>query len=842
MSSASASDAGERPVDPPRDALGDLLDRLTVRLSVDPELRLEIRQELRSHLEESSAQFKSAGRSDADAQAEAIGALGDEQDLAEQLWRANRRRIRGRSLAVWGMRTVAPLLAIGLIFLLVAGAIVSWASTVGLMSSSMGKMWLGPPGWQKIADNYRDEKLARLPPDERMILELKQQWGESGDARANELLSRHPDDPALFAAAKTGAAVASLLYSSDPEAHWSPAERESRLVRALALLAEGEKREPDNALYPLAAAGVLFRDACTSRADPAQTLRPPGYHCDEGWNTLTITNPQRFEQALAALHRAATKPYYRSYEVELTGRGVRAIEVNRLADVWLRAGVETRGTSPMFYHFPAEHSAACHATDLARSGAGEEQTAPILRDLRRLAALLAGDARTSYQLWDAATAVRLADEAEARVRLAQGDRAGADAAWAQLRTNRKAFGKALGSEYEEPQLRTAGLLYGRALHPSDTKSHADRVPAMRRAEYVVGDQLGTAAVAGAVLLMALLCGVAGGMRWLLAPADARPARLFIGWRPVARVIALGAIAPLLAYFAYAWLTPLGGRDEGLNVTSARVVREYALLGGVIIALLIVLTSRGVRHRARELGIQPPTPRRALADRIGAAVRVVLLLTAAAVVVALAFPMIVALASHHLTWGRGYQMTINFTWLQMAGGYVIVSAAVIGLLVLLARRLAPRRDRATPERSSVILSAVLLAPAALLAAVATVLGRGSGLLVLKGNEWAVGVGLTLIAWQLLIAAAAWIWRERGRGGSPAFAAIATRSTFPVLLLAAVVLATVGLPLRWIETRAVRAAMGNQTYIAFLDDVTHSDCAALRDMLLAQGSATTNPSRK
>jgi len=140
--------------------------------------------------------------------------------------------------------------------------------------------------------------------------------------------------------------------------------------------------------------------------------------------------------------------------------------------------------------------------------------------------------------------------------------AGAIAMWAQLQSNRQAFSRALGAEYRKPQLRNAGLLYGQLVHPSDTKTHAAQLPAMRRAEYIVADELGAAAVAGSALLLALFCGLAAALRWIIAPADARPPRLFIGWRRAIRVIAAGAVLPLLVYLAYAWLTPLGGRGNG----------------------------------------------------------------------------------------------------------------------------------------------------------------------------------------------------------------------------------------------------------------------------------------
>ena len=81
------------------DPIDDWLDRVTRRLAVDRELQLEVRLELRSHVEESMEEFRAAGRSESDARDEALRAVGDETELSEQLWRANRRRLEAEG--VW---------------------------------------------------------------------------------------------------------------------------------------------------------------------------------------------------------------------------------------------------------------------------------------------------------------------------------------------------------------------------------------------------------------------------------------------------------------------------------------------------------------------------------------------------------------------------------------------------------------------------------------------------------------------------------------------------------------------------------------------------------------------
>ena len=82
-------------------AFDDVVDRLTERLRIDPELRLEVGQELRTHLEDSAAEFRQAGCGDEEAARQAVERLGDEAELANALWQANRRRLRSRAVARW---------------------------------------------------------------------------------------------------------------------------------------------------------------------------------------------------------------------------------------------------------------------------------------------------------------------------------------------------------------------------------------------------------------------------------------------------------------------------------------------------------------------------------------------------------------------------------------------------------------------------------------------------------------------------------------------------------------------------------------------------------------------
>jgi hypothetical protein len=151
----------------------------------------------------------------------------------------------------------------------------------------------------------------------------------------------------------------------------------------------------------------------------------------------------------------------------------------------------------------------------------------------------------------------------------------------------------------------AGILYATLIRWQRLSGREIDFAPMRRAEYALADELGVAALSIAVLTLAALYAaraLASFLRRRRREDVARPLRLTLGWRRISAIVALAVVAPMIAYFAYARLTPLSGRGWGLNVQIRRVAFEYIVLGAFILMLLNYLTRRAVRARAAELGL------------------------------------------------------------------------------------------------------------------------------------------------------------------------------------------------------------------------------------------------
>lgn len=602
------------PVDGTPDPVETWLDRATRRLRVDREVQLEVRQELRSHLDASIAELRNAGHSDTDARGEALRALGDEDELADQLLNANRRRIRSRAVVAWAVRLLLPPATVALIVYLAASAV----GTVALYTP-LAHSW-------GVYDYFRQRVIEPLPPDARTLVEQGEAPWEEQAAIAKALVDRHPADAAYFAnyAAAVAAEPRADIFKY-PQAGRSlriPQVDEARLAAALAVLAEGEQREPGNALYPLYAAQLLFRASAVEEDDPALTVQRPkatGEPREWEWVRLTVYDAARFARALEAFRRGAAKPYFRSYSQELAARKVGAFPPPRTLPELSIQAMQHGFTHLHRYPLRAVQMAAFQATDAARAGRIAEARA-LLHDVRRANALMLADMSHESRVRSALYLDQFADRAEARIAASAGDRAAAERAWQRAEAKGRIADQAARDLARQQYQATTGVpSIGR--EPKHGLPFLDGIAAtadlapVRRALAASVQQLGVALLSLCALLLAVVYAVAAAPGWLLAPRNAKPPRLFIGWRRLMRVIGIAVVLPLLLFLAVRLST--SRHNAGLAIES--LMFQYVVLAAVIALATHVLTRRAVIARAAELGLTlpPSAPARTRAGMIAA---------------------------------------------------------------------------------------------------------------------------------------------------------------------------------------------------------------------------------
>ena len=207
----------------------DLLGRLTHRLRVDPELQMEVAHELRAHLEDAVAECRAAGMTEEQALSTAVKAMGNEAEIAEQLWQANRQRVRVRKVVQWAAGATLMPAAIAVSVTVAWGAIVSVALLLPMVAGLWGDYGRGSVA-NRIADRFRQDALATLSPESRFIVETPREDVEASLAEAQALAERYPDDPvycAHYAAQLLGRAGLGASRSR-PWRCWSAASRSNR--------------------------------------------------------------------------------------------------------------------------------------------------------------------------------------------------------------------------------------------------------------------------------------------------------------------------------------------------------------------------------------------------------------------------------------------------------------------------------------------------------------------------------------------------------------------------------------------------------------------------------------
>ncbi|MFW6154361.1 MAG: permease prefix domain 1-containing protein [Planctomycetota bacterium] len=589
-----------------------LIERLTHRLRVDPELRADVAGELRTHLDDAAAEYRRGGYSDEDAAAEAVRALGDEADLARQLWQANRRRIALRRVCKWAARVALVPGAIAVI------ALVTW----GARSSRMGRL---SPTAGLSADFLGAETLQQMTGEQALIV-LGDAEADTYVASQRAIVERWPDDP-VYRANYIGAYLAArrphlptwtpegLAPAGDPmPPQWSrrrldrveTEDPEALLENTLAELDRAAAADPDNAFYPAARAALRIQAAaCDPYYDAPEDERddkPPYVH---------IGDEIRFARALNDLRLAAAKPYWSTHQAELIRRRLEAMPPNhRLMDLFALSGVSIVQTSNTW--FPSAvpkdmaKAALSYALQLAAEGRGDEAL-QLNRRIRLLAAKCGAGSQTVVECLSATGmyAVALRNEADIREALGQTERAQA------LRDRNEDF-FALHKTFFPRKLEDGGAT--RRLtwyHKMSRASYADPAP-MRAAQYALGEQLVLIYLLVVVLVLALLAAAATGVGFLRRKTGRR-LLLFVGWRRIGWICLAAIAAPLAGYVLYTRLAPVSPHRFGAWYALGRLAVEAAVLVVVLLGLLTGLTYGAIRRRAAEAGLDVPPPRR-LRDR------------------------------------------------------------------------------------------------------------------------------------------------------------------------------------------------------------------------------------
>ncbi len=576
--------------------LDDYIEAVTRRLRPDPELHWDIGREVRAHLEDAADEARGRGLSEGEALDAALEKFGDAEEVSEQLWQANRGRMRFRAVVKWACRAalLPGAIALGLVLLRF-----NWhLGTFVRASVESGDVTI-PAAMEPL------EPRAGLSEEERFVLEHL----SAGVDGAEELVEAFPDGPILYA---NYVAMMSDAFSPDGS---SP----EKFKRLMAVLERGEAVEPDNALYDYTRAAYLMIRASTATKGEGFAYRYFEPRSGEVRETngygLVIEDRAMFERGVQQLLEGARKPYYRSHVDDVLRLRQGLLENPTTLGQQLQVvAMETAALFPAAHPFRqmvrrlpgyavilGEEGRTQDAAQVAEAmvraplhmGAGACSVIGLMVAGRSLTAA-SGQAGAVYER------LRMMQEAE------EGRRKHAEL----LARFGPVWERAEGPWKENGFLRRhAGVLAAMLLPAWTTEAALPWIAAYRRAEHVALERFGLGMLAGALVLLIVLAGVVNSWQiWKWRGSDAAPKLLFVGWRRLGWVVLLALALPLALYWAYTRLSPLSAMRYGINYVFIRRIAEIGVGYALILLGLAAMGYRAVRRRCLDAGIQVERPR------------------------------------------------------------------------------------------------------------------------------------------------------------------------------------------------------------------------------------------
>ncbi|MEQ9461539.1 MAG: permease prefix domain 1-containing protein [Phycisphaeraceae bacterium] len=572
----------------------ELTQRLTKRLSIDRELRMEIARELEGHLEDAEAEFRRGGNSDQEAKANAIRALGDEQEISDGLWQANRRRMRLRSVLTWGARvTVVPLAILLMVLLMVCMMLTS--------SFVMNPYEIDPDqtGW--IKQQYFEWLHADMSEDDLLIV-YGEPTAESSAAAQRAIWERFPDEPMYYA---------NFAAEALREAQHRKALSPETLIGNDSLeeiLELGIKLDPDNAAYDYALASLYLNGTAEFVRD--ETLSSTRVHDGEMFTDhpvrMEVTDHEAVDRAAQLILEASTKTQTTFYGFEVEAKRQALLpEPRTMMGLVMRI---SRSVSVMLPGLGHQREAArlSQALAIKRARAGDREGAKVWIEVAsQMSRQLAGGSKALIELLVAQSIHTTTLQTKVYVHDVLGDldllnMAQADVQRAQDRFQSLQDGS---PDFYERQTRY-GLLLGTML-PAIPSLTIDATP-WRQIEYAVFDQATLMSILIAANTLVLgLSGLSVIRIWRTRGSGQDPMLLWIGWRRLGVVLGLGFLLPTVLVVLW-WMTPWSSRAFGIQFAGGVLTTEYVLLASAVLLALSGLMIRAIYQRARELGIDVPT--------------------------------------------------------------------------------------------------------------------------------------------------------------------------------------------------------------------------------------------
>ena len=541
---------------------GDYVERATERLRSDPFVHRDVRRELEAHLEDAAEEARAGGAAEDEAQEHALRAFGDAEALAEQLYQANRKRMRLRWWGKWATRLVLVPAAMALA--LVVGA---YGLGIARRAADVGRH-AGDVFMALVDSTTRPRPRPDLTADQKWLyVHAKNVVQDLDTARA--IMERYPNDPVVFAYYIRHSFESQMAEPGKAQSDW------------IAALERGRELDPDNALYDYLLAYTLLAHSTQVVDEKGITFE----YQQTGWRanpeprevelpTLKVIDPQAFRQAKDAVEAGFRKPL-------CTGRV--AQWEDRMQDLWAEPKTYEDLLTQWTYHAAAlmPHLQPLRvltnrlpATCLLLDGDGShEEAVRVAQQMDRPGVQLGAHTHfvigilVAFDIYG-----RMAGAAPVVLERMGGPQA-ARSAERTFQDMLSAYATAMpartnDSELVEAILSRGGMMAQEYVPVLPGFKLLPLLDATRLAEHVVTERIALAGLlAGGSIVLLLLAASSAWSVWRHPGADERPLMLFIGWRRVALVVLIGVALPIMLYTLETRVAPWSSLRHGISLSS-----------------------------------------------------------------------------------------------------------------------------------------------------------------------------------------------------------------------------------------------------------------------------------
>ena len=565
-----------------------LVKEATEDLRDDLELRLDVSAELAAHLQDSVEEFRKSGYSEQESVKRAFDAFGAPSELRQALASANRRRMKTRARARVMLRGLLVPASFAAAVFLTWGLMVRYNNVVQAYNRVVD---LPPPLPTEPREMLRRtcfldyaDPVDRLPPDSAFLFK--------GDTTRP---LRSLQQRAIWEAAPMNKVYfgnfVTELFAARKQHDPGYLQKETE---------HGAKLEPDNARYDYLPACAL-----AEQAGRLERLGPGRFHLK-----YVVSDGNLLDSVLTAIMKGNAKPSFRRYALEMHMERLALLPAvtrveERAERLLMTSRLETPDNSILVF---LSIVAADGARYLARNGK-EADALRLLETWTHLARGLNYDAFSTADIETVGMIAESAIENTAPVfeELGRPDSAEAVRQLANevLAVTQTSDANRFGSS-GMPGLESASVLASMASRSFSSRPSGNVFLFGRMAEHALLKEAATgAAVLALIGLMAISWLVATRNRTGEGVSDSSPF-LLIGRRELVRILAIGLVIPMSAYWVYSRFTHgIMGGNSSIAGLAPRLFLETFLIIATILELFSLAAEHALRRHCEILRVPAP---------------------------------------------------------------------------------------------------------------------------------------------------------------------------------------------------------------------------------------------